>query len=234
MRRLLLLGLLLGLIVLAWIDWQWHSPVAQHGTLAPPTIIKQPARITTRNFDPANPPSDMPPLPSGEEIAQCESNFTSNASVGGQSRRMDATHAVVTVSQIQITLQLEITIWAPADVSKNVMDHEQGHRQISEYYYQSADKLAAEVASQYMGKEVSVSGADLDAEVHKALQDIGAEITDEYEKQLNPNPAQLLYDAITDHSRNDVAVRDAVDHALKNVSVEEGQSAGDPQTQQSQ
>ena len=230
MRRLLLLVLLLALIVFASIAWRERAPAGQRRALSAPTIVKQSARVVTRTFDPANPPSDMPPLPSGGEIAECESNFTANANVGGQAQRSDPTHAVITVTQISVTLQLEITIWVPADASQRVVEHEQGHRQISEYYYQTADKLAAQVASRYMGKEVAISGSDLDAEFHKALQDIGAEITDEYEKELNPNPAQLLYDSITDHSRNNVAVQDAVDHALKNVAVESGQSDGTDST----
>jgi hypothetical protein len=49
---------------------------------------------------------------------------------------------------------------------------------------------------------------------------MGAEITAEYDRELNPEPTQLLYDSITDHSRNEVAVQDAVDHALKNASIE--------------
>ena len=233
MRRFILPGLLTGAFALGAAGCGGQSSVAPRKKTLP-TIIKEAARITTRTFDPANPPADMPPLPSSGEIAQCESDFTSDANVGGQSRRTDATHAVVTVSQIQVTLQLQITIWAPPDASQRVMEHEQGHRQISEFYYQDADKLAAEIASRYMGREISVSGADLDAEVHKTLQDVGAEITAEYEKQLNPNPAQLLYDSITDHSRNEVAVQEAVDHALKNVSVEADQPAGDPPAQSPQ
>jgi hypothetical protein len=38
--------------------------------------------------------------------------------------------------------------------------------------------------------------------------------------ELNPEPTQLLYDTITDHGRNEVVVRDAVAHALKNVTIE--------------
>jgi len=175
----------------------------------------------------------MPPLASSDEIAQCESDFTANANVGGQAQRTDSTHAVITVSQISITLQLNVIIWVPEGVSQRVMDHEQGHRQISEYYYQSADNLAAQIAANYMGKQVTINGPDLDAAFHKALQDIGGEITEEYDKQLDPNPAQLLYDSITDHSRNDVAVQDAVEHAVKNVAVESGQPAGaDPPERQ--
>jgi len=49
-------------------------------------------------------------LASGEN-AECESNFLSNASVGGESRQSDATHATVTITQIKMILQLNITIW---------------------------------------------------------------------------------------------------------------------------
>jgi hypothetical protein len=46
---------------------------------------------------------------------------------------------------------------------------------------------------------------------------LGAEITDEYNKELNPDPTQLRYDEITDHSRNEVDSKDAVAQALKDA-----------------
>ena len=58
---------------------------------------------------------------------------------------------------------------------------------------------------------------------------MAAEITEEYDRELNTEPTQLLYDIITDHSRNEVAVQDAVDHALKNVSIESGPPASPEQ-----
>ena len=106
------------------------------------------------------------------------------------------------------------------DASQHVIEHEDGHRQISEYYYQTAGKTAERIAASYIGKQVIISGADLHAESSKALQQMGAEITDEYIKELNPEPAQLLYDSITDHSRNEVVAKEAVDHAIKNVAIE--------------
>jgi hypothetical protein len=222
-RRLYLLQILWGLAALGAAGCQGPSSVAKPKESRAPTIIKQPAHVATRTFDPANPPADMPPLASSGEIAQCESDFTASANVGGQAQRNDSTHAVITVTQISMMLQLNVTIWMPEGASERVIEHEQGHRQISEYYYQTADKLAAQIAANYMGKQVPITGADLDAEFHKALQDIGGEITEEYDKELNPNPTQLLFDSITDHSRNDVAVQEAVDHAVKNVAVESSQ-----------
>ena len=184
-----------------------------------PVIIKQPVNFTNRTFDPANPPSDMPPLTPGEN-AECGSDFISNADLSGQTREADATHGTVTVTGIKVELQLNITIWVPADVTQRVIEHEEGHRQISEYYYQTAEQLAEQIAENYMGKEIEVAGADLNAESTKALQQMAEEITREYNRELNTEPTQLLYDTITDHSRNGVVAQEAVDHALKNASVE--------------
>jgi hypothetical protein len=186
---------------------------------AAPTIEKRPLVFATHPFDPASPPSDMPPLSPGES-AECDSNFLSNASVRGETRQTDRTHATVRVTQIKMTLQLNINVWAPVGANQHLLEHEQGHRQISEYYYQTADKLAEQVAAKYLGKRVEISGTDLSAESSKMLQQMATEITGEYNKKLNPEPAQLLYDTITDHGRNEVVVKDAVDHALKNAVIE--------------
>ena len=74
-----------------------------------------------------------------------------------------------------------------------------------------------------MGKQVEITGTDLNAASMQALKQMGSEITDDYDHELNPEPTQLLYDSITDHSRNGVPAQDAVDHAIKNVSMESPQ-----------
>jgi hypothetical protein len=219
LRRILVICLLLGLLILGWLSWRDAPSRRQLKETAEPVISKQPVNFANRTFDPASPPSDMPALTAGEN-AECVSDFSANANVSGLTRRTDATHGTVTVSQIKVTLQLNVTIWVPAEVTPHVVEHEQGHRQISEFYYQTADKVAERVAAPYMGKQIEVTGADLNAESMKALQQMGAEITAEYDRELNPEPTQLLYDSITDHSRNEVVVQDAVDHALKNASIE--------------
>jgi hypothetical protein len=179
------------------------------------TIDKQPVVFANRMFDPSRPQADMPPLAFGE-LAQCDSNFQSAASVAGRSRQTDATHATVTITQIRMTLQLHITIWLPVTgVTQHVIEHEQGHRQIAEHYYATAGELAERIAAPYLGKEVVVTGTDLQAELNEALQKIGADITAEYNRQLDPEPTQLRYDAITDHSRNSIPAKDAVAQALR-------------------
>jgi hypothetical protein len=220
LRRILVLCVLLaGVLVFGWLRWREASARGQLVEAAAPEIIKQPVQFSQRTFDPANPPADMPAMPPGE-AAECDSNFQSGAHVSGETRQTDATHGTVTVTHVKVNLQLNVTIWTPADVSPHVVEHEDGHRQISEYYYQTADQVAERIAAMYMGKQVDIAGADLDTESSKALQQMADEITAEYGKELNPQPAQLLYDSITDHSRNEVVAKDAVDHSLKNVLVE--------------
>jgi hypothetical protein len=229
LRRSVVLCVLLGVLIFGWLWWRDTSSRREFGVASVPTINKKPVDFASRTFDPAAPPADMPPLPPGE-TAECDSNFLSNASVGGRTRQTDATHATVTLTQVKVTLQLNITIWVPAGVTQHVIEHEEGHRQISEYYYQTADKLAEQIAETYMGKQVEITGTDLGAEFRKMLQQMANDIADEYAKELDPGPTQQLYDAITDHSRNEVVVQDAVAHALKNIAIESPLPATNPGT----
>ena len=215
LRRPIVLCMLLGaLILLGWAGWRISSSLRQPGEKPLLLIDKQPAAFKNRMFDPARPPADMPPLAFGEE-AECDSNFLSSASVGGQVRQTDATHATVTITQIKMGLQLNITIWLPVSVTQHVIEHEEGHRQISEHYYETADKLAERIAGKYLGQQAEITGPDLSAESDKLLQQMSAEITAAYNQKLNPQPAQLRYDAITDHSRNAITAKDAVAQALR-------------------
>jgi hypothetical protein len=227
LRRLIVLCVLLGMLLFGWFMWRDSSSRRQLSEAPAAAINKQPVAFANHTFDPATPPADMPPLATGE-TAECDSEFLSNASVRGESRQTDATHATVTVTQIKMTLQLNINIWVPVGATQHVIEHEEGHRQVSESYYQTADKVAERIAATYMGKQVEITGADLGAESNKMLQQIAADITDEYKKELDPGPTQLLYDAITDHGRNEVVVKDAVAHALKNITIESPQPAANP------
>jgi hypothetical protein len=227
-RGLIALCVLLGVLIFGWLTWRDFSSRRQLREAPRATINKLPVAFANRTFDPATPPADMPPLAPGEN-AECDSNFLSNASVRGESRQTDATHATVTITQIKVTLQLNISIWVPTGVTQHVIEHEEGHRQVSEYYYQSADKLAERIAATYMDKQVEITGTNLGAESSKMLQQMATDITDEYNKELNPGPTQLLYDAITDHGRNEVVVKDAVAHALKNITIESTQPTTNPE-----
>ena len=206
-------ALLAVLFILALGVWQLSSRKPD-AVASAPQVIKQAATVTRHTFDPAAPPADMPPLVA-PETAECDTDFISNASVSGRSKKLDSTHAEVTVTGVKVMLELKINIWVPEGATQQVIDHEDGHRQISEYSYHDADKVAEQVAAEHIGEKLSVSGSDLEAEINTALQKIGAEITAEFNQKLNPNAAQQRYDDITDHSRYDIAASDAVARVLK-------------------
>jgi hypothetical protein len=213
-NSVILLCAMLALILGGWLWWRNSGSGGGPQVTAAPIIEKLPAIVTNRTFDPTAPPPEMPPLTEGE-LAVCDSNFTANAVVSGETRKSDATHASMTITGVKVTLGLTVNVWTPPGASDHVVEHEDGHRQISEYYYKTADQVAARIAARYIGKQVPVSGADLNAEITKTLEQMGAEITAEYDKELNPEAAQLRYDAITDHSRNDVSAKDAVAQAIR-------------------
>jgi hypothetical protein len=115
---------------------------------------------------------------------------------------------------IDVTLQLNVTIWVPIKVTQHVIEHEAAHRQISEYFYQTAGELAQRIAAPYVGKQVVIAGANLHGELSMLLQKMGADITDEYNKELNVERTQLRFDAITEHGRNEVGAKEAAARAL--------------------
>jgi len=215
-RRSIGLAALLGaVLVLGWSQgWLDERSWRKRDLGAEQTIIdKQPVSFAQHTFDPAAPPADMPPLGEGEE-AECDSDFLSNARVSGTVKRLDRSNAMITVTGVKMTLQLKINIWVPEGATGRIVEHEQGHRRISEAYYQNADQVAARIAAAYIGKLVSVEG-EVDTECSKALEQLGAAITAEYNGQLNPGPAQQRYDDLTDHSRNGADPKQAVEEALQ-------------------
>ena len=125
----------------------------------------------------------------------------------------------MTITHVDVTLEMNVTIWVPVNAAQRVIDHEQGHRQISDRYYESADKIADEIAATYIGRQVPIAGTDLNAAATKALGELASEFTAEYGRRLDPEPTQQLYDDITDHSRNDTEVKDAVAIAIKNAQM---------------
>lgn len=187
-------------------------------------IVKKPAQISTRYFDPDNPPSDRPPL-TGSEEAVSVGDFLSDASVGGQVMQTDATHAKARINRIKVTLQLNITTWLPNNPQKWTVEHEEGHRQISEYYYRNAEVIARRIAEPYFGKTIDLSGADMRKALSAAIDKIADEITSEYKRQMPVETTQDRYDAITERSRKKIPVPDAVAQALKETYPEPAKPA---------
>lgn len=216
-KSLVLLAFTVALFILAWTQgWLRTASISSTDSTvatAAPFVVKHPPSSTRHTFDPAAPPPGMPPLREGE-LAECESNFVSDASVGGTLRRLDSTHAIITVTQVKMILELQINVWIPVNATEHVLEHEDGHRQIAEAYYQTADRIASQLAAPYIGKQIPITAPDLDSQFSNTLQQLSKAISADYSRKLNPDAAQLRFDDLTDHSRNDLAAQDAVTQSL--------------------
>ena len=217
-RGRLLLCLFVGIAIFGWVIWRSSLSRRQQSESPTLTIEKQPVVFANHTFDPNSPPADMPALAYGEQAA-CDSNFSSTTTVGGKSQKIDATHATVTVTKVRMILHLSINIWVPSGATQNVVEHEDGHRQISQYYYQAADKLAERLAATYLGRTVDISGTDIDDQFEKALHQMATDITKQYDTDIGVAAAQQYYDLITDHGRNNSDVRGAVAAAIENTKI---------------
>jgi hypothetical protein len=223
-RNFIVMCVLLGMVVLGLLLWRNAPSPRRQSNGAAVTIDKRPVAFASHTFDPNSAPSDMPSLAYGEE-AVCDSNFSSHTTVGGISEKIDETHATVTITTVKMILQLSVSIWAPIGATQHVVEHENGHRQISEYYYQAADKLADRVASTYVGTKIDIAGADLNAEFDKALSQAANDITAEYDKDINVAATQQYYDTITDHGRSESDAKQAVVAAIDNTKITSLQSS---------
>ena len=219
LRRSIFLYAWLAVLIFAGCKLPGQSSLEQPRVAAKPIIDKHPVNFSSRTFDPSNPPPDMPPLPSGE-VAECDTDFQSNASVGGKSFQTDATHATLTVTRVTVTLDLIITIWVPTDATQHVIEHENGHRQISEYYYRTAGNTAEQIAAAYWENRYPSAARTCMPSPAKRCGKWAPRSPTSTTRRSNPGPTQLLYDTITDHSRNEVDAREAVDHAIKNAAIE--------------
>ncbi len=65
-------------------------------------IVKMPAQVGTRYFDPNRPPRDRPPLSAPEE-AVCAGDFLSDASVGAQAAKAPAEMPIAIGKEIAAT-----------------------------------------------------------------------------------------------------------------------------------
>jgi hypothetical protein len=155
-------------------------------------------------------------------------NFLANVSVSARATSTDATHAAATITHIDVTLNLDITIWTPKNATKTVIDHEEGHRKISEYFYKDAAEIAREIALPYLDKKYPLNGSDINGKLTELTNRVARDVVGAYSDRMIVKPTQVRYDEITDHSRKNIPVDEAIAQAIRETSS----VPTDPATQQ--
>src|SRR5205085_12121367 len=128
----------------------------------------------------------------------------------------------IKIAGVNVNLSLKITIWVSDDKPKVIVEHEEGHRQISEYFYKDTDKVARSIAEKYVGQTYEAEGGDMEAASRKALDKVLTELSQKYmgQTQVISVRANEIFDEITNHGRNqkvtvEAAVKQSIERAKK-------------------
>lgn len=173
-----------------------------------------PAKIVRRSFDPARPPAEMPRL-TPPEIGQCVYEFGCEMETRVVHRGVLARPVRARITGTTLTTQLTITLWTPLNGPPGVVEHEEGHREISEYYYRPAREIARRLGERLMGTWIDVPSRGEQA-LQASLRELQSRVIKAYlaETLTRCSYAQKRFDAITEHSRARVPVRDAITRAI--------------------
>lgn len=194
------------------------------GALAEPVkVTVRPPRVRTELFDPQNPPPQRPQMNEGE-AAVTASRLGASAGVKAQITRQEqgegTCRATARIESVEVTTELEITLWLPQDYTEKLKDHEQGHRRIAEHFYKDAGAIVRRLARPFVGQTIAAEASDCssaaDAALREAAGRLNARIVEALQTQVVE--AQRIYDELTDHGRNEVPEQQAVRQAIRRAS----------------
>jgi hypothetical protein len=184
-------------------------------------INKKPAQAGHRTFDPKEPPSDMPPL-GPNEAAVTHSAYGIGAQVQvvvlNENKSAGQVVSEMRIEAVKVDTTLAITLWLPKNASKPLIAHEEGHRRISEMFYEDAESIARGVSQPYVGRTIRATARSAEAAREAAMTRAIAEINGAYmsRTQIPSSRVNELFDRITDHGRNTrVTVDAAIERALE-------------------
>jgi hypothetical protein len=182
----------------------------------PVTIHKTPEKVLRRMFDPAHPPSAMPAL-TPPESGVCHFDFGCDAGIGVFVDPAGPNSVEVEVDSVDVILTMEVDIWAINGAPKKLLNHEEGHRQICEYYYKDADAIAQKLGKSFVGRKAVGTGPTKQAATDDAEHKLLSEYNTDYMNatRVRCSACQVRYDAITMHGLNDVLEADAIAQAIK-------------------
>jgi hypothetical protein len=199
------------------------------------TVERPAADCSTRFYDPADPPSEMPP-PTVDQAGVTVSEFGCTTLLDGaivqQSHQHTQVVTQVRVDDVHIRLRLKITEWISQDAPQKIHNHEDGHRLIAEHFYVHANEVAAQIGADFVGKTVEASGTDAAVAANEALTVAAQQIARRYMREVRDQSEQVqqAYDRITVHGTNSVDEIEAINRALAWVA----QARHSPQTRGSE
>jgi hypothetical protein len=194
-------------------------------------VVKAPATIEKKSFDPKNRPAEMPSARGNEEgavhakfIITTQPGFTP----GTKKQEADGKwSANVRTQQMLMQLSVKIEIWTPEGISEKAKAHLEGHRQIVEEIYKTADKAAAKIGGTYVGRGGKGTGDSPDAAYKDALKTLMESLAAEYiaVTEKRADRVQEIYDELTDYGAKEMPkIPDAIKQAMAQQAKEEAEA----------
>jgi hypothetical protein len=193
--------------------------------------VKSPAAVEKKAFDPKTRPGDMP-TPRGNEEGAVRANFVimtqPGFTAGTKKQEADGKWTGnVRTQQMAMQLSLKIDVWTPEGMSEKAKAHLDGHRQIVEEIYKTADKTAAKIGQTYVGRGGKGTGDSPDAAYKDALKTLMEALAAEYmaATEVRAGRVQEIYDELTDHGAKETPkIADAIKQAMAQQAKEEAET----------
>jgi hypothetical protein len=199
-------------------------------------VEKKPPTVEHKTFDPAHPPKDLPELNPGESaVTTMDYGCASNISYRVTSKKKvdDKVHVEVKVYGVEVSTQLKIVVWVPTGATTKLKAHEEGHRQIAETVYKSADVAAKAAADKVQDRRLSGDGDTEKDAVQAALTAASKQLGDEYLRATSGQAERLnqIYDELTAHgTKKEPAEPEAIRLAFEQYAkeVKDAKAAANP------
>jgi hypothetical protein len=189
-------------------------------TIHPTEIV-----VEHHEFDPKDPPAEMPKLkPNEGSITQTYfwADPKIKAALVEKKANASGCELSMSIQGVDMTVRLQVHVWVPKGAVPKVVKHEEGHVQIAQRYYADAETIAREIAQSFIGKTVTATGADENTASRAALRQAADAISQMYLARTDviAKKAQDEYDRITAHGTNAIPEARAIEQAIAKVAVE--------------
>lgn len=179
------------------------------------SIRREEPVVTRQEFDRDDPPPNMPKL-TPPESGVCDTTFELAASIGYSLEVIGPGTVRIWVDKLDIVTRQRINIFTLAGAPAKLRAHEEGHRAISEHYYENAGVVARVAATPLIGKMFPGKGSDRAAAERDAQQRVLAVLEQAYLTKMRvPSvAANARFDELTQHGTSGFDVAEAVALAI--------------------
>jgi hypothetical protein len=221
--------LLLSVLLIFMAGWCSPEVVGQNGA---PNIVKAHSTVSYKWYPPdSTPPPEV--LPGMKGNTRYNFPFGANYNFSENHSKLDKGCAVtLIVNSLEIRLGLALDITLPKGCSEHLRSHEEGHRHIYEYFYDTyAEPAARKAAEDVYGKPVKAEGRNCKEAKEAAIALLNDKLSGQYRK-LASDPAKNandFYDKLTNHGRFEkvdsvTASEEAIKSFTENKGVEQASS----------